>query len=138
MLEGKTPTEEILETCEYVRSSRKKTVPAPELDSEFTRVKAYQNNQNVAEGLKPHNVLLYNRVAEFCLRNKIFECALAHLGFVCNVENDTVEFFKAFNKNYDDCINNSKISNTMQVYHYVPEEEKSEKEEGGEDEEAAS
>ena len=136
MLEWKKSTEEIIENCEYLRPGRKKNVPAPDLDNDFIQVKAYQNNQNVAENLKPHNVLLYDRIAEFCIRNKIFECALAHLSFVTSIENESSGQFKAFNKCYDECIDNSKINNTIQVYHYAPEEEKPENEEGEEQEES--
>ena len=96
MLEWKKSTEEIIENCEYLRPGRKKNVPAPDLDNDFIQVKAYQNNQNVAEGQKVHNVLLYDRIEEFCLRNKIFECALAHFNYVSNIDNDSPTLFKAF------------------------------------------
>ena len=70
MLEWEKSTNEIINTCDFVRPSKKKNVPAPNLDSDFIQVKAYQNNPEI------HNVLLYDRIAEFCLRNKVFECAL--------------------------------------------------------------
>ena len=123
MMEWEKPTSEIINTCEYVRPSKKKNVPAPDLESDFIQVKAYQNNP------ESHNVLLYDRIAEFCLRNKVFECALAHFSFITNVENDTAELFKNFNAIYDEFIDNTQISNTIQVYHYQPEKEKQEGEE---------
>ena len=126
MMEWEKSTKEIINTCEYVRPSKKKNVPAPDLENDFIQVKAYQNNP------ESHNVLLYDRIAEFCLRNKVFECALAHLSFITNIENETSELFKNFNANYDEVIDNSQISNTIQVYHYSPEKPK---EEGGEGEE---
>ena len=134
MLEWKKSTEDIIENCDYVRPNRKKNVPAPDLENDFIQVKAYQNNQNVAEGQKVHNVLLYDRIEEFCLRNKIFECALAHFNYVSNIDNDSPTLFKAFNKTFDECIDNSKISNTIQVYHYAPEDDKAN--EGEEEEES--
>ena len=118
MMEWEKSTSEIINTCEFVRPSKKKNVPAPDLENDFIQVKAYQNNP------ESHNVLLYDRVAEFCLRNKIFECALAHLSFITNIENDTGELFKNFNAVYDEYIDNSQISNTIQVYHFSPEKEK--------------
>ena len=118
MMEWEKSTNEIINTCEFVRPSKKKNVPAPDLENDFIQVKAYQNNP------ESHNVLLYDRIAEFCLRNKIFECALAHFSFITNVENDTAELFKNFNAAYDEVIDNSQISNTIQVYHFAPEKEK--------------
>ena len=123
MMEWEKSTSEIINTCEYIRPSRKKNVPAPDLENDFIQVKAYQNNP------ESHNVLLYNRIAEFCLRNKVFECALAHFSFITNVENDTSDLFKNFNAIYDEFIDNTQISKTIQVYHYQPEKEKQEGEE---------
>ena len=123
MLEWEKPTSEIINTCEFIRPSKKKNVPAPDLESDFIQVKAYQNNPEA------HNVLLYDRVAEFCLRNKVFECALAHFTYITSIENDSAEQFKSFNEVYDQYIDNSEISNTIQVYHYLPEKEKEPEEE---------
>ena len=118
MMEGEKPTSEIINSCEFVRPSRKKNIPAPDFDSEHTQMKAYQNNPEV------HNVLFYDKIAEFCIRNKVFECALTQFCFYTGIENDTNEYFKTFNAGYDELIDNSKISNTIQVYHYIPEKEK--------------
>ena len=123
MLEWEKSTNEIINTCEFIRPSKKKNVPAPDLENDFIQVKAYQNNPEV------HNVLLYDRVAEFCLRNKVFECALAHFTYVTSIENDSAEQFKSFNEIYDQYIDNSDISKTIQVYHYLPEKEKEPEEE---------
>ena len=123
MLEWEKPTSEVINTCEFIRPSKKKNVPAPDLESDFIQVKAYQNNPEA------HNVLLYDRVAEFCLRNKVFECALAHFTYITSIENDSAEQFKSFNEVYDQYIDNSEISNTIQVYHYLPEKEKEPEEE---------
>ena len=123
MLEWEKSTSEIINTCEFIRPSKKKNVPAPDLENDFIQVKAYQNNPEV------HNVLLYDRVAEFCLRNKVFECALAHFTYVTSIENDSAEQFKSFNEIYDQYIDNSDISKTIQVYHYLPEKEKEPEEE---------
>ena len=127
MMEWEKSTYDIINTCDFVRQSKKKTVPAPDLEPEFIQLKAYQNNPET------HNVLLYDRVAEFCLRNKIFECALAHFAYITNIENVSAELFKNFNAAYDELIDNSKISKIIQVYHYAPEKEK--QNEGEEDEE---
>ena len=123
MLEWEKSTNEIINTCEFIRPSKKKNVPAPDLESDFIQVKAYQNNPEA------HNVLLYDRVAEFCLRNKVFECALAHFTYVTSIENDSAEQFKTFNETYDQYIDNSEISKTIQVYHYLPEKQKEPEEE---------
>ena len=127
MIEGEKSTYEIINNCDFVRQNKKKNIPAPDLEQDFIQLKAYQNNPEV------HNVLLYDRVAEFCIRNKIFECALAHFSYITNIENDSSELFKNFTANYDEVIDNSQISNTIQVYHYSPEKEK--QNEGEEDEE---
>ena len=127
MMEWEKSTYDIINNCDFVRQSKKKTVPAPEFENDFIQLKAYQNNPET------HNVLLYDRVAEFCLRNKIFECALAHFAYITNIENDSAELFKNFNAAYDEVIDNSRISNVIQVYHYAPEKEK--QNEGEEDEE---
>ena len=123
MLEWEKSTSEIINNCEFIRPSKKKNVPAPDLENDFIQVKAYQNNP------ESHNVLLYDRVAEFCLRNKVFECALAHFTYITSMENDSAEQFKSFNELYDQYIDNSEISQTIQVYHYLPEKEKEPEEE---------
>ena len=46
-----------------------------------------------------------------------------------SIENDSEELFKNFNAAYDEVIDNSTISNTIQVYHYAPEKEKHNEEE---------
>ena len=127
MMEWEKSTHDIINTCEFVRPSKKKNVPAPDLESDFIQVKAYQNNP------ESHNVLLYDRIAEFCLRNKVFECALAHLSFITNIENETSDLFKNFNAAYDEYIDNTQISNTIQVYHFSPEKEKVNEGEEGEE-----
>ena len=123
MLEWEKSTKEIINNCDYSRPNRKKNVPAPEFENEFIQLKAYQNNPET------HNVLLYDRIAEFCLRNKIFECAISHYTYMTSIENDSEELFKNFNAAYDEVIDNSTISNTIQVYHYSPEKEKQNEEE---------
>ena len=123
MLEWEKPTSEVINTCEFIRPSKKKNVPAPDLENDFIQVKAYQNNP------ESHNVLLYDRVAEFCLRNKVFECALAHFTYITSMENDSAEQFRSFNEIYDQYIDSSDISQTIQVYHYLPEKEKEPEEE---------
>ena len=128
MFDWKKPYEQILEEVEYVRGNRKKTVPAPEFESDMNNVTAYQNNP------ESHNVLLWNRVAEFIIRNKIFECTLAHFSYTTNNEIDTKPAFEQFNHDYDEMINNSVINNTIQIYHYAPEPEKEEEEEEKEEE----
>ena len=127
MMEWEKSTSEIINNCDFVRPSKKKNVPAPDLENDFIQLKAYQNNPET------HNVLLYDRIAEFCIRNKIFECALAHFAYITNIENDSAELFKNFNATYDEVIDNSRISNIIQVYHYAPEKEK--QNEGEEEEE---
>ena len=118
MMEWEKSTYEIINNCDYVRPSKKKNVPAPDLENDFIQLKAYQNNPET------HNVILYDRIAEFCIRNKIFECALAHFAYITNIENDSSELFKNFNAAYDEVIDYSRISNIIQVYHYAPEKEK--------------
>ena len=118
MMEWEKSTYEIIKNCDYVRPSKKKNVPAPDLENDFIQLKAYQNNPET------HNVILYDRIAEFCIRNKIFECALAHFAYITNIENDSSELFKNFNAAYDEVIDYSRISNIIQVYHYAPEKEK--------------
>ena len=128
MFDWKKKYSDILEEVEYVRANKKKTVPAPDFESDMNQVKAYQNNPEV------HNVLLWDRVAEFIIRNKIFENALAHFSYTTSNEIDSKPAFEQFNNDYDEMINNSVINNTIQVYHYEPEKEK-ENEEGEEGEE---
>ena len=123
MMEWYKPTSEIIINCDYVRPSRKKNIPAPDFENDFIQLKAYQNNPET------HNVLLYDRIAEFCIRNKIFECALANFAYITSIENDSAELFKNFNTEYDEVIDNSRISKTIQVYHYAPEKKQNEGEE---------
>lgn len=118
MFEPEIPTSKIINTCDYMRQNRRKTVPSPEFDLSLLRLKAYKNNPDV------HNVLFYDRIAEFFLRNKIFEMALSQFVYVTNIENDIPDMFKTFNANYDEIIDNSRISKTIQVYHFINEKTK--------------
>ena len=103
---------------------------APDFDSDITTVKAYTNLPN------EHNVLLYDRVTEFLIRNKIFELALSHFSFVMNTEPDSQPMFITFNETYDTMIENSKICSLIQVYHYPPDVEQPENTEGQENQES--
>ena len=95
----------------------KKNVPALELESDFIKVKAYQNNPEW------HNVLLYDRIVVFCMRNKVFGSALTLLSFITNIEIKMSELFKNFNETYDKYIDNIQISNTIQVCNFSAEKE---------------
>ena len=121
MFDWKKSVPEILEG-EFNKPSKKKSVRVPDFDSEMLTLKTYANNPEV------HNVLFYNRIAEFVLRCKVFEDCVAHFAFLSNEDPDTEEMFRGFNHCYDEMINRGKISNTIQVYHYAPEEEKPEEE----------
>ena len=123
ILEENRPTIEILDECDFVRPTRKKNVPAPEFDSEILQMKAYQNFPDL------HNVILYDKMAEFLLRNKIFECALAQFHYVIGSEDETDDYFREFNPNYDELIDNSSLYKIIQVYHYIIERGKNEEEE---------
>ena len=83
MIEMAKPSKELINEVEYTKPGRKKSVKAPDFDSDITTVKAYTNLPN------EHNVLLYDRVTEFLIRNKIFELALSHFSFVMNTEPDS-------------------------------------------------
>ena len=71
-----------------------------------------------------HNVLLYDRVAEFILRNKIFEQVIGHIGYVLNQDIDSQPMFNTFNETYDKMIDSSDFNKLVQVYHFPPEVEK--------------
>ena len=88
----------------------------------MNNVTDYQNSP------ESHKVLLWNRVAEFIIKNKIFKCTLDHFSYTTNHEIDSKPAFEPFNHDYDVMINNSLINNTIHIYHYALELEK-EKEE---------
>ena len=121
MFDWKKSVPEMLEG-DFNKPNKKKSVRVPDFDSEMLTLKAYTNNPEV------HNVLFYNRIAEFVLRCKVFEDCIAHFAFLSNEDPDTEEMFRGFNHCYDEMINRGKINNTIQVYHYAPEEEKPEEE----------
>ena len=130
MIEMAKPSKELINEVEYTKPGRKKSVKAPDFDSDITTVKAYTNLPN------EHNVLLYDRVTEFLIRNKIFELALSHFSFVMNTEPDSQPMFITFNETYDTMIENSKICSLIQVYHYPPDVEQPENTEGQENQES--
>ena len=118
MIEMKKPGKEMICDVDFAKSGRKKAVRAPDFESEFLNVKAFVNLP------QEHNVLLYDRCAEFILRNKIFEQVLAHIGYVLNQEIDSQPMFNTFNETYDNMIDGSELNALVQVYHFPPEVEK--------------
>ena len=131
MIDMEKPGKELINDLEFNKpSGRKKAVKSPDFDNDFLNIKAFQNQPN------EHNILLYDRITEFLIRNKIFEMALAHFSFTMNTEIDSQPMFITFNETYDNMIDNSKISNTIQVYHYPPEIPKEEGEEEQENQES--
>ena len=54
---------------------------------------------------------------------------MAHFTYITSIENDSAEQFKNFNEIYDQYIDSSEVTNTIQVYHYLPEKEKEAEEE---------
>lgn len=118
MIEMKKPGKEMIGEIDFAKSGKKKAVRAPDFESEFLNVKAFMNLP------QEHNVLLYDRVAEFILRNKIFEQVIGHIGYVLNQDIDSQPMFNTFNETYDNMIDSSDLNKLVQVYHFPPEVEK--------------
>ena len=118
MIEMKKPGKEMIGEIDFAKSGKKKAVRAPDFESDFLNVKAFMNLP------QEHNVLLYDRLAEFILRNKIFEQILAHIGYVLNQDIDSQQMFNTFNETYDNMIDSSDLNKLMQVYRFPPEVEK--------------
>ena len=118
MIEMKKPGKEMICDVDFAKSGRKKAVRAPDFEGEFLNVRAFMNLP------QEHNVLLYDRCAEFILRNKIFEQVLAQIGYVLNQDIDSQQMFNTFNETYDNMIDGSELNKIVQVYHFPPEVEK--------------
>lgn len=109
------PNEDILntlETVDYIKDSKKKKpIKAPEFDNEFKNSKYFNKTPD-------HNVLIYDKIAEIVVRNKILENCIKSI----NTEIDTKPIFKRVNEVYDELLSTSDIYNMIQFYSYQPNE----------------
>ena len=99
-------TSAIIDTSDFGKDSKKKKpVKAPEFSSDLKNSKLYQKNAE-------HNVLIYDKIAEFIVRNKILEESIRAF----NNELETKVIFKQFNEAYDSFVNSLPIFNHIQLY----------------------
>jgi hypothetical protein len=101
------PASLILDNTDFVKDNKKKPLRVPEFKNELKTSKFFQRTQD-------HNILIYDKLAEFNLRNKILECCIR----VIQNEIDTKPIYKTFNDLYDTFMedNTRLIENTIQTY----------------------
>lgn len=103
---------DILDSVEYIKDSKKKkAIKAPEFDDQLIIAKYYQKNQD-------HNLLIYDKTAEFIIRNRILE---SFLRFVNN-EVDSKPIFKTFNDIYESVLNDFGEFNSTKNFRFIQSE----------------
>lgn len=104
--------EEIMEVVNFVRESKKK-LKIPEFDEEITISRYFTKTAD-------HNILIYDKNAEFIIRNKLFEMCLRTINF----DVDMRQAFITFNKQYDELIlkADSEAFKGIQIFEYLNSE----------------
>jgi len=100
--------DEVLDTVSFVKDSKKK-IKVPEFSDEIRLSRFFQQTSN-------HRVLIYDKNAEFIIRNKFLEMSLRA---IVN-ELDSRQAFIVFNRQYDEFISfaESEIFQGMQLYEF--------------------
>lgn len=100
--------EDILDSTDYIRDmKRKKPLKSPEFDNELKVAKLFQPHAELP-------VLIYNKTAEFIIRNKILESCLRCI----NSDMETKPIFKLFNDLYEKSIISLDLMNKIQSYSF--------------------
>lgn len=104
--------EEILETVNFIKD-QKKRIKVPEFEEDIRISRYFQKTAD-------HNILIYDKIAEFIIRNKLLEICLR---MIPN-EIDTKQAYILFNKYYEDLISNaySVTFKEMQIFEYLSSE----------------
>lgn len=101
----------ILENSDFTKDHKKKPVKVPEFEEDLKTSKYFQKTVD-------HNILIYDKVAEFIIRNKILESAIRTI----HNDIDTKPIFKTFNEAYEQVVSTSLIESTIQSYSIKPSE----------------
>jgi len=101
--------EEVLETTNFIKD-QKKRIKVPEFEEDVRISRYFQKTAD-------HNILIYDKNAEFIIRNKLLEICLRTIPN----ELDTKQAYILFNKYYEDLISNaySRIFKEMQIFEYL-------------------
>jgi hypothetical protein len=102
-------TNNIIDTTDFTKDTKKKKpIKAPEFNMDMKTAKLYQKNSE-------HNILIYDKTAEFIVRNKILEESIR----IYNHELETKAIFKQFNELYEDVMESMQIYDFIQYYSYT-------------------
>jgi hypothetical protein len=102
----------ILDSTDFIKDSKKKKpISIPDFNKEHKTSKVFSSTQE-------HRVLIYDKQAEFILRNKILECFLRAINF----ESDVKPIYKAFNEQYDILVSSLPLFEGVQTFAYTPSE----------------
>ncbi len=101
------PADQILENCDYVKGNGKRPVRAPDLGDDLKLSKPMQKTAD-------HNILIYDKVGEFNIRNKILESCIR----VMQSEVETKPIFIAFNELYEEFVDTTEIEEAIQCYSF--------------------
>jgi hypothetical protein len=101
----------ILENVDFIKDNKKKSVKVPELEGDF---KIARNFAKTPE----HNILIYDKIGEFVIRNKILESCIRAI----HHEIETKPIFKGFNEFYEEIVNTEFFENSLQTFVYKPAE----------------
>lgn len=99
----------IIDTTDFTKDTKKKKpVKAPEFSMDLKTAKLYQKNSE-------HNIIIYDKTAEFIVRNKILEESIR----IYNHELETKAIFRQFNEMYENIIDSMQIYDIIQFYSYT-------------------
>lgn len=118
ILELHEPYGTALENADFTRGDKKKkNIKCPDFSFDTTP-KLYQSTEE-------HKVIIYDKKAEFIMRNKVFESCLRVFNSKYNLEFDSRTVFKQLNDLYEEVVDITPISSLIQTFTYVMQNEAS-------------
>jgi hypothetical protein len=98
----------ILDSTDFIKDSKKKKpISIPDFNKELKTSKVFSTTSD-------YKVLIYDKQAEFILRNKILESFLR----ATNFEADVKPIYKTFNEQYDILLSSLPLLDSIQTYSY--------------------
>lgn len=114
-IDNSLTSNDLLSTSDWVKDRRKKNIKVPEFNNISKTSKFYTPTPD-------YKVLIYDKTAEFLLRNKVYENCLKAIVMRFEImDMDATPMFTKYNEIYDSTMDRINFSNILQVLEYQNE-----------------
>jgi hypothetical protein len=103
--------DDILNNVEFVKDKKKKPIKVPEFDNDIKISRYFQRTDDIKD------VLIYDKYAEFVIRNKVLENCLK----ILSVDFESKQIFKTFNEMYEQELGEIVKFENMHIFSYKVE-----------------